>query len=565
MKTKSIPSRGAQFCAFALAVFATDSSLSAALPAHDEAAIRAQSKKYVELVCASDWKNLVNVHAEAAVFMPPNERELNGRKEILAWHAALPPIKAFTLEILDLDGNADVAFVRGRYSVANDMGYVDAGKYIEVWRKQRDGSWQIHRDIFNSDKPAPTAAASTPGSGPSTAIDTMLEGTWELNVAKSRFSPGPGPRSETRTYSMTADGQQRAIYDQVDAEGKRTRGESIYRLDSRDAPITGNPEIDAQAISRTGPRSISGVLKKAGKVVRTATREVSEEGNAMTLRFKGVNAKGQPLDDTWVFDRKAGTDEQVIAQIEKEWGVALEKGDADYIASITTSDWARTSTEGKLNTKAEVMAAFRSGAIRIETFQLDDLKVLCSGDTAVALGLVTARGSVDGKGFSGQSRFTDTFAKRDRRWICIASHGSKVEKAGEDIATAVKAAVDKHWAAINAADGSTIVGQHTWDMNLIGCEFDQHVKFNTPLGLAIGKRFEGAKANWRLGEVEIQPVGNAALAIFNLTGSIRWADGSVDSRPRRVTEVWVNENGTWKEAHHHDSVYVALPKAMASQ
>ena len=29
----------------------------------------------------------------------------------------------------------------------------DTGKYIEIWRKQADGSWRVIRDIFNSDLP----------------------------------------------------------------------------------------------------------------------------------------------------------------------------------------------------------------------------------------------------------------------------------------------------------------------------------------------------------------------------------------------------------------------------
>jgi ketosteroid isomerase-like protein len=73
-------------------------------------------------------------------------------------------------------------------------------------------------------------------------------------------------------------------------------------------------------------------------------------------------------------------------------------------------------------------------------------------------------------------------------------------------------------------------------------------------------RWQGAKANWTLRDVEVQMLGTtAAAASFYMDGSVRWADGRVDSRPRRVTEVWVNENGTWKEAHHHDSVYTANP------
>ena len=130
---------------------------------------------------------------------------------------------------------------------------------------------------------------------------------------------------------MTTDGRQHAIYEQVDAEGKRVRGESTYRLDGRDAPITGNPELDSQAITRTGPRSISAVVKKGGRTLRTATREVSADGKTMTLQFKGVNAKGQPLDDTWVFERtpslpardeavRAAIDQGIKALVARDWG-----------------------------------------------------------------------------------------------------------------------------------------------------------------------------------------------------------------------------------------------------
>lgn len=33
----------------------------------------------------------------------------------------------------------------------------DAGKFIEIWTRQPDGSWLISDDIFNSDLPAPSA------------------------------------------------------------------------------------------------------------------------------------------------------------------------------------------------------------------------------------------------------------------------------------------------------------------------------------------------------------------------------------------------------------------------
>jgi len=37
------------------------------------------------------------------------------------------------------------------------------------------------------------------GSGSLYAQSNPLVGTWKLNVAKSKFDPGPGPKSMTRT------------------------------------------------------------------------------------------------------------------------------------------------------------------------------------------------------------------------------------------------------------------------------------------------------------------------------------------------------------------------------
>ena len=88
---------------------------------------------------------------------------------------------------------------------------------------------------------------------------------------------------------------------------------------------------------------------------------------------------------------------------------------------------------------------------------------------------------------------------------------------------------------------------------------------NSPAWLALLRRWLGAKVNWTPRDVQVQPLGTmAAAASFHMDGTVRWPDGTVDARPRRVTEIWVNDNGTWKEAHHHDSVYTAISKTAAS-
>jgi hypothetical protein len=45
------------------------------------------------------------------------------------------------------------------------------------------------------------AATSGVAIAEAAAPDPVI-GTWQLNVSKSTFTPGPAPKSETRTYSL---------------------------------------------------------------------------------------------------------------------------------------------------------------------------------------------------------------------------------------------------------------------------------------------------------------------------------------------------------------------------
>ena len=50
----------------------------------------------------------------------------------------------------------------------------------------------------------------------------MLMGTWKLNVEKSKYTPGPAPKSETLTWKPSATGFDFTV-DSVNAEGKPTQ------------------------------------------------------------------------------------------------------------------------------------------------------------------------------------------------------------------------------------------------------------------------------------------------------------------------------------------------------
>ena len=133
------------------------------------------------------------------------------------------------------------------------------------------------------------------------APDPLL-GTWDLNVAQSKYTPGPAPKSETRTYVAT--GQDvKATAKTIGSDGKPTSAEWTMSYDGKDRPITGNPDADTLSIQGE-PHRTTFTLKKAGKVVITGTRTISKDGKTMTLTAKGVNAAGQTIDEVEVFEKR---------------------------------------------------------------------------------------------------------------------------------------------------------------------------------------------------------------------------------------------------------------------
>src|SRR5437660_10631672 len=131
----------------------------------------------------------------------------------------------------------------------------------------------------------------------------VVIGRWELNVAKSTFRPGPPLKSLTRTYE--ASGQHVTYTDSlVDADGTADVSAWTGSYDGKDSPIAGSPDVDAQAIKASDPFRSTFTLKKAGKVVGTGTRVISQDGKIMTIRVKVTDAKGQTFTNVRVFERR---------------------------------------------------------------------------------------------------------------------------------------------------------------------------------------------------------------------------------------------------------------------
>ena len=128
-------------------------------------------------------------------------------------------------------------------------------------------------------------------------------GTWTLNLAKSKFNPGPAPKAQTRTYTATPDGLDMVVTG-TNADGSAISQKSSYKYDGKDYAFTGSADFDTLTVTRVDDHTAKSVQKKGGKEVGTTTRTVSKDGKVLTLASKGHSASGGTYDNVMVFDRK---------------------------------------------------------------------------------------------------------------------------------------------------------------------------------------------------------------------------------------------------------------------
>lgn len=130
-----------------------------------------------------------------------------------------------------------------------------------------------------------------------------LAGSWELNLAKSKSSPGPPPKSQTRTYEVTGQ-QEKMIGKGIDAQGKPTLIQFTANRDGKDYPYKALPGVDTISLTPVDTFTLTYTLKKAGAVVSTGTRVISKDGKVMTISGKRTDATGQPVESILVFDKR---------------------------------------------------------------------------------------------------------------------------------------------------------------------------------------------------------------------------------------------------------------------
>jgi len=163
---------------------------------------------------------------------------------------------------------------------------------MNAWRRQRNRVWLAAGMV---------AIMSAAGIAQTT---DPANGVWKLDVAKSKFSPGPAPKEMTVTIESAGPGRKVSVAG-VDGEGKPIAWGFTGNFDSKPNRLTGsNPDADLVMLKRLSPTLTRSTYKKGTKTTLVNGVSVSADGKTLTVASSGVNGAGKTVKNTQVYTKQ---------------------------------------------------------------------------------------------------------------------------------------------------------------------------------------------------------------------------------------------------------------------
>lgn len=126
--------------------------------------------------------------------------------------------------------------------------------------------------------------------------------------------------------------------------------------------------------------------------------------------------------------------EAELLKMERAWAGANKTRDVATVRNILADDIVLTYPDGSTGTKNDEVSMVESGAITTESWDIADTKVtVIDQDAALITGrAIIKKGNLkdpkSGKtmDISGEYRFMDVYAKRNGKWMAVASQTTKI-------------------------------------------------------------------------------------------------------------------------------------------
>ena len=143
--------------AFLFLIAACSEPSNRGLSAEDRAGIEAMTLSWIAAHRDRDWDAVASHYTEDSILMPPFSPIIQGKLTIRNWFAENESHTTVEIDILEIEGYEDLAYVRGTSIVTHEIpGQLPVsfeGKYLDIRRRDVDGSWKISVDIFSPNRP----------------------------------------------------------------------------------------------------------------------------------------------------------------------------------------------------------------------------------------------------------------------------------------------------------------------------------------------------------------------------------------------------------------------------
>ncbi len=116
-----------------------------------------------------------------------------------------------------------------------------------------------------------------------------------------------------------------------------------------------------------------------------------------------------------------------IKQLERDWVNAQKAGDVAKLGQILADDWMGLGFDGTKTTKKQSLDNIKSGANKLDSFEIGPMDVQVIGNVAIVQGSDTEKSSFKGKDTSGKWVWMDVFAMRDGKWQAVRSQSAMVK------------------------------------------------------------------------------------------------------------------------------------------
>src|ERR1700730_3286883 len=128
-------------------------------------------------------------------------------------------------------------------------------------------------------------------------------GTWNMNPAKSKYSPGPAAKSLVLKVEDGEDGV-KIEPEGIGGGGKPTHLRYVAKFDGKDYAVTVLSYGRTVTVKRIDPNTIQTTIKKGDQAMMTVTSKVSADGKTRTSTFHGKDAQGHAVHNVVVYDKQ---------------------------------------------------------------------------------------------------------------------------------------------------------------------------------------------------------------------------------------------------------------------